>query len=437
MRLFSVTLAVLLTTLSSGGESSSTVMVMAREERRGDADEDTTHGVDVDVEVQDSEEGRLDRMDLLLDDSSAHTSDEQMGDAYVGYDGVHVPPEEEVKDVDENVSATAGNYYLRASSESHEDGAEVDASLLGDDGVAVVAGAVGGGGVMNVGTAGGDDDYDFETQVLGVLAGQQHDTNKGAEDGLGGYCYNKCFSNNNCRNSACPECNNQVCTPSRPAPRPNACNTSCNNNNQCRNNRSCSYCIGGLCQFSPDGVCRTRCYNDSHCRGSSECPSCIGNTCQPNSRGSCGAGCNNDGDCEPSLGCAVCRGRICQQRITPQPTYCIGNEGALRTALQAGGAHKLCPQVIVVSSEIVSSASGVQLSCQGGGTGCTIKSTNNRNRILNLSGSSWTITGITFQNGGGVSQVRKAYLRIFVISSLLRFGNVSRVVSKLLFSSRY
>jgi hypothetical protein len=181
--------------------------------------------------------------------------------------------------------------------------------------------------------------------------------------------------------------------------------------------------IGGVCKPSgppsrtpgppspgpgpiPD-VCNTQCSNDSNCSGSSECPSCIGNTCQPNRRGFCGEGCDSDGECTTAA-CPSCIGGTCEKPATA----CIGDEGALRTALQAGGAHKLCAQAIVVSHEIVSSASGVQLSCEGGG-GCTIKGTNKRNRILNLSGSSWTITGITFHNdGGGVSQVRQACLEL-------------------------
>jgi hypothetical protein len=297
MRLLSVTLAVLLTL--SGGESST---VMARQERRGD--EDTTHGVE--VHVQDSEEGRLDtnRMDLL--------------------DSYGVP--EEVTDVDENVTTT-GN--LRASS-SHDDellpvedykeqeedaaapdpGAGVEPSLL-DDGV------VGGGGVMEVGTAG----YDFETQVL--LAGHT----KG-EDGvsstnhLGGSCFWQCRLDSVCQTDTCPSC------------------------------------IAGMCSKMP-------------------------------------------------------------------PINCIGNEGALRTALQAGGAHTLCPQIIVVSREIVSSASRVELSCEG--TGCTIQASG-MNRIMNLSGSYWKIKDITFYNGGGVDEVRPTSVPTCVSSSsagtfsVLQFG---------------
>jgi len=143
------------------------------------------------------------------------------------------------------------------------------------------------------------------------------------------------------------------------------------------------------------------------------CNTCNGNNCSSPGQQICGSPCV-DMTCSTSTGCNLCQNGFCVSNRNGGG--CVSTESSLRSQLEIGGTIDICTNsVIVVSTEISTRVSNIELRCASGQ--CSIQGGGN-NRMLNFSGDNISISNLSFRDGRTTDSVSSIYRSL---------GNVSLV----------
>jgi hypothetical protein len=177
------------------------------------------------------------------------------------------------------------------------------------------------------------------------------------------------------------------------------CGSTCFSNGNCNRQGLEGYCR--MCDLEQSSATFGKCVTDPNE--------------DPRTLDQCSKPCSVDGDCLTQVGpCKTCEGGKCiddtQRSIVPSSRSCVMNQGMLRTALTSPNTEQvveICANTnIVLTSEIVVTQPNKILRCQGDmGQNCIISrergssSSNNKHRLLSVSGNNFTMRHLTLQGG--------------------------------------